>query len=334
MQRPAHLPPLDPRVASMPSVTLLEGRGVRPLVFRPIPAGEFVMGSRGWHRFDDWHANEEPAHRVVVPRWLGHGPGGVRDLEGIAFWMAEVPVTQGQFDLWKADSGPMGYRAWFGLNKHELDRDGEQSHQFSNPERFPNWIHHPAEHVAQREALAFGEWLAQVGGVAEELSSLAARSSLATGLDLRLSLPCEALWEYACRGRTDTDYWSGDGEAALAEVGWYASNSGGSTHPVAEKPANPWGLFDLHGNVWEWCLDLYEEAAHNRRIPGYPAVVPEADWRGLDRSAPRVVRGGSWILDTWWCRSAHRYWGGTGYRVGYQGFRLCLYPVLGAQTPG
>jgi formylglycine-generating enzyme required for sulfatase activity len=314
----------------MPSVTLLADRGVRPLVFRPIPAGEFVMGSRGWHRVNDWSANEEPAHRVVVPRWLGHGPAGVGDLEGIAFWMAEAPVTQGQFDLWKTDLGAGGYCAWFRNVNDKLGLRGEHTHYFREPEQFPNRVHHPADNVAMFEALAFGEWLAQQCEVQAALRSLTLALAPESDLEFRISLPSEALWEYACRAGTDTEYWSGDGEAALAEAGWYGEPwNTGSTHPVAQKHANSWGLFELHGNVWEWCLDLWDSGAYKKRSPGAPSVVPKhVDWT-IARPSPRVVRGGSWSIVPADCRSAYRSRGAPRNRGRYQGFRLCLLPVLG-----
>src|SRR5690606_3917433 len=76
-----------------------------------------------------------------------------------------------------------------------------------------------------------------------------------------LRLPSEAEWEYACRAGTTMRYWSGDSEDDLKRVGWYSGNSGGQTKAVAQKPANPWGLYDVHGNFFEWCRDAWH--------PGY-----------------------------------------------------------------
>jgi formylglycine-generating enzyme required for sulfatase activity len=318
----------------MPSVTLLADRGVRPLVFRPIPAGEFVMGSRRWHRVEAHYAREEPAHRVVVPRWLGHGPGGVQDLEGIAFWMAEVPVTQGQFDLWKANPGlgPGPHSAWYALCKDKFGLDDEQKHFFRDSGRFRSPADHPAEQVEMREALAYAEWLGQQAETRSILDTFAVQVFRETELKLRISLPSEALWEYACRAGTNTDYWSGDGEAALAEVGWYGSNSGGCTHQVAEKAPNPYDLFDMHGNVWEWCLDTVDLMAYRSQLPGSPPVVPNCNWRWLEVSLERAVRGGSLFEDLESCRSASRLFCVPSLREAFLGFRLCLIPSKGSNV--
>ena len=127
-------------------------------------------------------------------------------------------------------------------------------------------------------------------------------------------LPTEAEWEYACRAGTTTTWWSGDTEADLARVGWYDKNSGNKLHPVGEKPANPWGLHDVHGNVWEWCGDW---------LGDYPAV-PVVDPAGPPSGVDRVIRGGSAWLDAGGSRSAFRFWYSPVFRNGLLGFRLVL----------
>ena len=102
-----------------------------------------------------------------------------------------------------------------------------------------------------------------------------------TGLP-ELDLPTEAQWEYACRAGTMTTYNTGDSEAALAQAGWYSGNANGQKHPVGEKVANAWGLYDLHGNVWEWCLDWYR------------GDLSGTDPVGAMSGSGRVYRGGSW----------------------------------------
>ena len=112
------------------------------------------------------------------------------------------------------------------------------------------------------------------------------------------TLPTEAQWEYACRGGTETRFWSGDDEADLAKVGWYSDNSENTLHTVGLRttPAHPWGLLDLHGNVLEWCLDglrTYEKAT-------------KLDPLGPRFGAHRAVRGGSFRFGPAHCRSAGR----------------------------
>ncbi len=131
-----------------------------------------------------------------------------------------------------------------------------------------------------------------------------------------LVLPTEAQWEYACRAGTTTRYHSGDTEEDLARAGWYRGNSGTRLHAVGEKEANAFGLYDMHGNVWEWCADAwvnnYERAVHQ---PGDGLRTEPVGF------AFRVLRGGYFSSSARDARSAFRYYGGPGYRDGDVGFR-------------
>ncbi len=135
-------------------------------------------------------------------------------------------------------------------------------------------------------------------------------------------LPTEAEWEYACRAGTETVYSFGDDETLLGDFGWFDGNSDRQTHPVGQKKPNPWGLYDMHGNVWEWCSDWYGE---------YPIGVV-TDPQGPSEGSSRVSRGGSWFNPARVCRSASRYRLGPSYRNDSMAFRLALSPS-GAEPP-
>ena len=143
------------------------------------------------------------------------------------------------------------------------------------------------------------------------------------------SLPTEAHWEYACRGETHTEYYTGDGNAALHGAGWYDQNSGITTHSVNDdsKRRNKIDLSDMHGNVWEWCLDRWDAAAYRRRWDGITAAETyELGEQYGDRSEDpsRVLRGGSDGITANRCRSAFRYWNWAGFRFRNYGVRVCL----------
>ena len=108
-------------------------------------------------------------------------------------------------------------------------------------------------------------------------------------------MPTEAEWEYACRAGTTTAY--NTGASIIDNTGWYEANSDKKTHPVGQKPANAWGLYDMHGNVWEWCWDWY----------GNYSSGAQTDPVGASSGSFRVFRGGSWFTSAQFARSALRY---------------------------
>ena len=122
-------------------------------------------------------------------------------------------------------------------------------------------------------------------------------------------LPTEAEWEYACRAGSTGDF-AGD----LDAMGWYDKNSGDTTHPVGQKQPNAWGLYDMHGNVFEWCQDLYGS--------NYYAQSPSVDPRGPSSGSYRVIRGGGWFDNARSSRSANRNWFAPAHRLDDLGFRL------------
>ena len=122
-------------------------------------------------------------------------------------------------------------------------------------------------------------------------------------------LPTEAEWEYACRAGTETPFYSG---ASVDEAGWHLGNSGRRTRQVGEKQPNPWGLYDMHGNVLEWCWDWF----------GDYTAEEQTDPQGASTGTHRVYRGGCWYFEAHQTRSAYRYRNSPNLRSHLVGFRL------------
>jgi formylglycine-generating enzyme required for sulfatase activity len=127
-------------------------------------------------------------------------------------------------------------------------------------------------------------------------------------------LPTEAEWEYACRADTFDSYYFGNDPNNLDDHAWYGKNSKGITHPVGQKKPNPWGLYDIHGNVWEWVQDWYAR--------DYYEKSPENDPVGPSSGVTRVLRGGSWHGRARGLRAACRNWARPDYQYFDIGFRL------------
>jgi formylglycine-generating enzyme required for sulfatase activity len=125
-------------------------------------------------------------------------------------------------------------------------------------------------------------------------------------------LPTEAEWEYACRAGSVTEFCFGEEKNKLDYYAWHNSNSDDWTHHVHRKRPNAWGIYDMHGNVWEWCQDWYSD---------YPSEAV-TDPIGPSSGSHRVSRGGSWRSAAMFCRSPHRYGVDPSYRRPNRGFRL------------
>ena len=139
-----------------------------------------------------------------------------------------------------------------------------------------------------------------------------------------IRLPTEAEWECACRGGSEEEFSFGDDEAELSNCAWYDENSEGRAHAVATKRPNLWGLFDLHGNAWEWCEDTYHESYDGAPADGTAWTEGGEEW---EPGTPyRVFRGGCWYDPAENCRSAYRFRSLPAYRYWFLGFRPAFVP--------
>jgi hypothetical protein len=172
-------------------------------------------------------------------------------------------------------------RKSFYIGKYEVTQAQWQAVMGNNPSKFSG-SNNPVEQVSWNDVQEF----------IKKLNAM-------TGRNYRL--PTEAEWEYAANeGKRNSSY-EYSGSNTLSSVGWYGDNSGNTTHPVGQKSPNSLGLYDMSGNVWEWCQDCYDSSC-----------------------SYRVIRGGSWYYDASNCRVAHRYGNAPSYRYGNLGFRLVL----------
>jgi sulfatase modifying factor 1 len=278
-----------------------------------IPAGEFMMGSSESptelkKAFPDGDLaifeREWPRHRVVITQ---------------PFFLALYPTTVAQ---WRQFVQATGYAS-------EGEKDGkggwgrtpegkwEQKPEFVwHSPGFPQGPDHPVTLVSRHDCAEFMKWHRGL-----------------TGLDV--DFPTEAQWEYACRAGTTTRHYAGDHLEALAKIAnvadasakkvWRATKTINAddgyayTSPVGSFAPNPWGLYDLIGNVWEWCCDRFDAS--------YYRSSPTEDPQGPASGNTYVLRGGSWAANPWYCRSGCRLDDDVSDRDDSDGFRLCIRVV-------
>jgi formylglycine-generating enzyme required for sulfatase activity len=202
----------------------------------------------------------------------------------------------------------------FLMSRTEVTQQQYEAIMGVNPSRFKG-DNHPVESLSLPEAKAFCNELSKLEGL-----ETCYRGEYGSDCDFTANgyrLPTEAEWEYACRGGTETDFYTGNmsnsycSDPALDLAGWYCGNAGDSTRAVGQKEPNSFGLYDMHGNVWEMCNDRYGYF--------YYQESPKVDPRGSNQVLAFVIRGGSYDDDAKWCRSAMR---GT---YGTKGFRFVRY---------
>lgn len=274
---------------------------LQPLEARTLDVGALVaIAPAALARAESFWSQGTPAAKVSgapLP------PGGFV-LEDLALAMASLPA--GTFTLGSAggaaDEQPTTQvtLARFWLGQTEVTQAQYQLLMGQNPSRFRQPTR-PVENVSWADALTFCQRLTERERQAGRLPA-----------GYAYTLPTEAQWEYACRAGTTTDY-LGD----LGAVAWYETNSGNQTHPVGQKRANAWNLYDLQGNVWEWCLDWY----------GPYVGGALRDPTGAPSGTLRVIRGGGWFHAASYCRASARRGNAPDAQSFNLGFRLALSPV-------
>ena len=223
-----------------------------------------------------------------------------------------VLIPAGKFTMGTPDQDPVEMPAHtvtltkpFYMGKFVVTQEQYQAVMNANPSGFKG-KDHPVETVSWDDAQAFCKKML-------ELTKQTVR------------LPSEAEWEFSCKAGTTTQFHSGDLEADLARVAWYGKNSNESTHPVGQKEPNSFGLYDMHGNVWQWCQDWYDDDYYKVS----PAENPQGPATGTVHmpgvGTSRVLRGCTWsILEPHDCRSSRRWGGPFETRDKHLGFRIVL----------
>jgi formylglycine-generating enzyme required for sulfatase activity len=254
-----------------------------------IPAGSFTMGSSGAEKawavahggtFDSV-SDEVPQHAVTLH----------------AFVIGKYDVTRAEYAAFVKDTGHPTVKGCYQQGNPDSPFYPDATWQVLG---FPQTDRDPVVCVTWHDAQAYVAWL----------------NTKIKGGGYRL--PTEAEWEYAARGGATSKFWSGDDEKAAPEHGWFKENSGGATHPVGQKSANGFGLYDMAGDVWQWTEDCYAETYANAPVDGSAA--------GGDPACRRSDRGGSWFYPSWLLRAATRERNPPGYKDSVLGFRVAKTP--------
>lgn len=270
--------------------------------FRLIPPGEYSRGTPA----DEYES--------VLPT-LNNDPWLTQCLE------SETPVHQVRltqpFYLGTYEVTQRQYEQMVGANPSQFSISGEGREQVAGKDT----SNLPVERVNWDEALDFCSRLSQSESlVSPKVELRAGELSLSAGDGYRL--PTEAEWEYACRAGTTSRFWTGENAQSLDQAGWYAANSEQRTHAVGKLRPNPFGLFDIHGNAYEWVQDWWNKDSY-KPFAETLAVDPLGAAMGSGQPL-RVVRGGFMGYGPNWSRAAHRNGFAANTRFGFIGFRVVI----------
>lgn len=239
----------------------------------PIPGGTFLQGSPD---------NEAGRNKDEGPQ---------TKVELKPFWMGKCEVTWDEYDVFRNSEehhppeGEKGRLIRFKFKALDGDEITKPTPPYTDMTFGYGHDGFAAINTSHFAAMEYCRWL-----------------SAKTGKMYRL--PTEAEWEYACRAGTTTKYSFGDDESKLGEYAWFEGNADSKPHPVGQKKPNPWGLYDMHGNVAEWCLDGYYADTYAKRDKDKVTVQPVNLM--VHARFPNIVRGGSWVDEPKGLRSASR----------------------------
>ncbi|MGK5091271.1 formylglycine-generating enzyme family protein [Deltaproteobacteria bacterium TL4] len=253
---------------------------------------------------DDPFTSKDESLECARNAWIKQVAGFTNSI-GMKF----VPIPPGEFTMGSNESSDekpphkVTITKGFYMGQYEVTQEQWYKVMGNNPSYYKteqvgvDSRNHPVEQVSWEDAQGFIQKLNQ--------------------RDNRKSyrLCTEAEWEYAARAGTTTQWSCGDNESCLGNYAWYSPNSGAKTHPVGQKSPNQWGLYDMHGNVWEWVQDWYAD--------DYYGSSPSSDPRGPNSGSGRVVRGGGFLNVGGSLRSVGRGINSPGDRLNDLGFRLC-----------
>jgi len=247
------------------------------------------------------------ANLAVVTDYTGTGVGTLKAVQGGTFTKGTANMTVSSFRMSQHEVTGDQYAAVMGV---------------SDPSHFASVLNNPVELVTWYDAIEFCNKLSSNEGLTP-VYTISGRSP-ATGYPIITAavsvdwsangyrLPTETEWQFAARGGNSSNNYTYAGSNTINSVAWYSTNSGSTTHTVGGKTANELELYDMSGNVWEWCWDFYGS---------YPGTA-QTDYRGEASGSSRVCRGGSWGVDESFCTTAYRLGNFGNKQYNSIGFRV------------